>query len=119
MKKRISILLMMTIILLTGCQTRQPVYHAGIYIGNSEGYYSNITVAVTVDEYRILDIEILSHDEIKILADIVFDELPPRIIKKNGTDVESISGATYTSESLIRAVDKALEPARIDGGDVE
>lgn len=100
-------------ILISGCSAMQPVYRAGIYEGNSEGYYSNIHVEVIVDEYHILEVTILDHDEIQILADIVFEEIPPRIMKRNGTDVDSIAGATYTSRSLLRAVEQALEKARI------
>jgi uncharacterized protein with FMN-binding domain len=105
------------ILLLTGCTKSQPVYNAGIYEGNSEGYYSNIHVSVTVDEYRIIEIQILDHQEIKILADIVFEELPPRIIKKNSTEVDAITGATYTSQSLLQAVEEALVQARLQGGE--
>ncbi len=113
--KRILVAMMIMVVLITGCQNSQPVYNAGVYEGNSEGYYSNIHVSVTVDEYRIVEIHILDHQEIKILADIVFDELPPRIIKKNSSEVDSISGATYTSQSLLRAVEEALEKARRRG----
>ena len=115
--KKILVTMMIVFMIMTGCSENQPVYNAGTYEGNSSGYYSNIHVSVTVDEYRIIEIKVLDHQEIKILADIVFEELPPRIMKKNGTDVEAISGATYTSESLLRAVEEALEAARIQGGE--
>lgn len=96
--------------IMIGCQGAD-IYIPGEYITEKEGYHSDIVVKVTLSTDRILDIEILSHEEPEILADIVFDDLPPRIMKKNGTDVEVVAGATYTSRSLIRAVEEVLEKA--------
>jgi fumarate reductase flavoprotein subunit len=110
MKFWIAILMLVT--LTGGCAVEQPLYYPGLYQGESLGYYLPLAVAVEVDEYQILSIEVISHEEIKILADIVFDELPPRIIKKNSTDVDGVAGATYTSHSLLKAVEEALEKAR-------
>lgn len=106
--KRISILLLSVVLI--GCSSSDK-YIDGEYQGESVGYYSNIKVNVTVEGGRISDIEILEHNEPKILADIVFEKLPPQIIKKNGTEVDIISGASYTSKSLIEAVDNALTSA--------
>ena len=100
------------IALLVACSPSEEIYMPGTYKGLSEGYYSVLKVSVVVDAYRILDINIISHEEPEILSKIVFEELPPKIIKKNNTDIEGISGATYTSASLLDAVEKALEQAR-------
>lgn len=110
--KRLSIfLIIIFIISLTGCMSQLVRYNPGKYTNSAEGYYSTLLVEVTVNELQIESIEIISHEEPEILADIVFEKLPPRIIKANGTDVDVISGATYTSKALIDAVDKALEEA--------
>lgn len=106
-----SIILVLSF-MFSGCDKGEPLYLAGTYLGQSEGYYSKVTVCVVVDDYQIMDIEIVSHEEPEILSKIVFKELPPRIIKKNSTDVDVISGATYTSLSLLDAVEKALTSAR-------
>lgn len=99
-------------IVLSGCTESIPIYNPGSYVNESEGYHSTLNVEVTVDEFHILNITILSHEEPTILADIVFEKLPPRIIKANGVDVDVISGATYTSDALLRAVEKALTQAK-------
>lgn len=97
-------------VILVGCSSSEK-YIDGVYYGESEGYYSNIKVSVTIEGGRISNIEITEHNEPEILADIVFEKLPPQIIKKNGTEVDIISGASYTSKSLIEAVDNALTSA--------
>ncbi|PKM56030.1 MAG: FMN-binding protein [Firmicutes bacterium HGW-Firmicutes-3] len=99
--------------LTVGCSEREPIYVPGTYINETEGYYSTLRVSVTVDQNHITQIEILSHEEPEVLANVVFEELPKSIMKKNNTDVDAISGATYTSEALIDAVKKALEQAKV------
>jgi uncharacterized protein with FMN-binding domain len=113
--KRLASLALFIILLpvFAGCREKEVKYIPGSYENAGEGYYSTLHVLVTVDAYEIKSIEILSHEEPQILADIVFEKLPPKIIKKNGTDVDIVSGATYTSRALLDAVRKALEQAEV------
>jgi len=108
----LTIFLVMLIYLMAACTSKETIYQPGTYINEAQGYYSTLIVEVTVDESRILDIQILSHEEPEILADIVFKRLPPMMKKKNSHEVDIISGATYTSNALIEAVGKALEQAK-------
>lgn len=41
------------------------------------------------------------------------EQLPAKIVEKNGTDVEVVSGATYTSKGLIAATEAALSLAKV------
>lgn len=106
--------IMMMFLFLISCLEQEKLYYEGVYNGTSEGYYSQLIVEVTVDDYNIISIEVLENIEPPILAEIVFEELPPRIIKKNGVDVDEVSGATYTSRALLKAVEDALKEARRD-----
>lgn len=98
-------------LIVAGC-AKEEIYKAGIYRNEAEGYYSTLIVEVSVDAYNILDIQVISDEEPDILSNIVFKELPPIIIKKNSTEVDVISGATYTSRALIKAVSQALDEAK-------
>ncbi len=112
--KRLASLALFIILLLFACSgEKEAKYIPGSYENVGEGYYSTLHVRVTVDAYKIQSIEILSHEEPQILADIVFEKLPPKIIRKNSADVDIISGATYTSRALLDAVSKALEQAEV------
>ena len=108
----LTVFLIIVISITTGCQTSEDLYAPGSYINEAEGYYSTLIVEVTVDESRILSIEILSHEEPEILSDIAFKRLLPMMKKKNSHEVDVISGATYTSRALIEAVGNALEQAK-------
>lgn len=83
-------------------------YNDGVYYNQSYGYHSDILVKVTIKNQRIEEVLIVSHEEPKILADVVFNQLPAKMVKYNTANVDIVSGATYTSKSLIEAVDKAL-----------
>lgn len=110
--KRTGFIIILVTFFLFGCSKAVKQYTSGIYYGESQGYYSKLTVKVKVDDYNILAIEILEDEEPEILGDIVFEQLPKKIIKENNEDVDVISGATYTSKALIDAVHAALEIAR-------
>jgi len=114
MKSKPFVLTIFLVLMLIGCIERKEIYKPGTYKGSSEGYYSKINVEVEVDEFNIISIEILDNQEPPTLASIVFETLPSKIIKKNETAVDAVSGATFTSKALLDAVENALENARGD-----
>ena len=101
----------MVLVTIGGCSS-EKLYQDGVYIGESEGYYSIVKVQVTIQGGRIWDIQILEHEEPEILAKIVFEKMPPKMMKANTNEVDVIAGATYTSQSMIEAVGDALEKGR-------
>lgn len=86
-------------------------YNAGEYIGVAAGYHSDISVKVMTDDYRILTINVIDHHEMPVISEVVFKDIPYRVIRENSTDVDIVSGATYTSKGLLKALDNALENA--------
>lgn len=102
------VIILLVVLYITGVHDTTTKFEDGTYYGESEGYYSIIKVSVTVKDGFIEEIQILDHEEPEILSKIVFEELPPRIIKRNSPQVDVITGATYTSRSFIEAVTNAL-----------
>lgn len=80
----------------------------GTYTGTSEGHNGLMTVDVTVENQEISDINIVSHLETDGLSDPAFEQVPEQIIDTNSLDVETVSGATFTSEAIVEAVNDAL-----------
>ena len=70
-----------------------------------------IKVKVTMDGDKIAKIEVLSHNETAGISDPAFKTLPDAIIAANSTQVDTVSGATKTSDALIAAVNDALAQA--------
>lgn len=113
MRKGYFCILIMTAALFMACSVKEPVYVAGTYEGTAEGYHSQLVVSVETDEYKIIDIQILEEDETPLLAEIVYENIPKYVIKANSTDVDVVAGATYTSTTLLKAIEDGLEKARI------
>ena len=70
-----------------------------------------VKVKVTMDGDKIAKIEVLSHNETPGISDAAFNTLPDAIVAANGTAVDTVTGATKTSEALIAAVNDALAKA--------
>lgn len=78
-----------------------------IGVGTSE-IGGEVKVKVTMDGDKIANIEVLSHNETPGISDPAFTQIPEAIIAANSTTVDTIAGATKTSEALIAAVNDAL-----------
>ena len=86
-------------------------YSDGIYQGSAAGFGGDIVVEVTVKDGNIAKIDILSHDG---EDDEYFNNaksLTEDILAAQSTDVDTVSGATYSSNGIIGAVNNALEEA--------
>ena len=67
--------------------------------------YSLVTC---LDGDKIAKIEVLSHNETAGVSDPAFAAIPDAIIAANSTEIDTVTGATKTSEALIAAVNDAL-----------
>ncbi len=89
----------------------KDAYRAGIYSATAEGNNGPITVDVRVSSSKIEDITVSDSSESDFTDDAV-DSIIKKVIASNGTgDIDSISGATYTSKGLIAAIDAAIAQA--------
>ena len=83
----------------------------GTYTGRAEGYNGAVELSVTFSETNIASIEVGSHLETEHVGTSAFDILIPQIIEANGTGVDSVSGATFTSAAVKAAVENAASQA--------
>ena len=75
------------------------------------GYNGPTTVEVTFDDSKITDIKIVDTKETGHVGDTAFEVLIPQMIEANGTGVDAVSGATFSSKALKTAVNDAAEQA--------
>jgi len=85
----------------------------GTYTGTADGYNGPVEVSVTFDETSVTDIEITESAETEHVGTPAFDIMIPEIIEANGTGVDSVSGATFSSRALKTAVNAAAEEAEV------
>lgn len=103
-------MILSTGILLNVTAINACAYADGTYTGSAEGYQDTITVEVVVTDGNIETITIVeaNDDEPFITnAEGVIDS----IISSQSTDVDVVSGATYSSKGIIKAVANALKNA--------
>ena len=85
----------------------------GTYTGEGEGKNGPVTVSVTIAGDRITDIVILtSFDEDKYFSRAEA-MIPGSILAAQSTEVDVCSGATFSSEGIIAAVEDALAKAQV------
>lgn len=85
----------------------------GTYTSTQEGYQHKImTVAVTVDESSIVSVEIVeSTDNPRTVADLPCEQIPAAIVENQTYNVDTVAGATVTSNAIKMAVRDCLEQA--------
>lgn len=88
-----------------------PKYADGKYQGTGIGFGGKIVVEVSVENGDISTVDIVSAkketpDYVKMMTSLIV-----AIIDEQGTDVDVVSGATFSSNGVLDAVDDALSKA--------
>ena len=86
-------------------------YVDGIYYGTAEGYRGDIRVAVVIQDKTLKAILVTKKQDDEPFITNAMDVLK-NMMKKQSADVDTVSGATYSSKGLIGAVKAAFEEAR-------
>ena len=114
-KKTLSILLTLAVLL---CGMAIPAFAAtytpGTYTGTGTGRNGAVKVDVTFTESAIASIVIGENEETESIAAAPFEQLPEAIVANQSLAVDTVSGATLTSNAILEAVSDAVAQA---GGD--
>lgn len=103
--------MVLTLLLLAGCASKEKSY-----IGKGPGFSGEIKVNVLTKGDKIENIELVSNNETSHIISRTFPIMKERIIEAQGPVVDSVSGATYTSLGIKRAVANAMKEAGKDYG---
>ena len=85
-------------------------YKEGIYYGTAEGYSGDVSVAVVIQEHTLKAILVTDNSDDEAFFNRAMDVVK-NIMKKQNTDVDTVSGATYSSKGLLNAIKNALKQA--------
>lgn len=88
----------------------------GAYVESAIGWNGPIEVKTTVSENRIDGIEILKSDEVPYIADEPMKTIIQKVVSEQNLSVDVVTGASRSSEALLRAVGQAVQAA---GGDLK
>lgn len=93
-------------------ETGNTALTPGIYTSTKRGFAGYVTVYVTVDEEKILDVTVASCTDMPVnIQAAAIAEIPTRIVETQSTQVDATSGATFTSNGIKAAVADCLEQA--------
>lgn len=86
----------------------------GTYNGKGSGYGGEVELAVTFSEDAITNIEVVASKETDHVGTPAFDIVCKDIIDYTSTGVDGLSGATFTSNAILAAVEDAAAQAGCD-----
>lgn len=89
----------------------------GVYTGEAQGYRQELKVQIEVKDNKILGIDVTKHNESNLVLFFTspIERVSRRIVENQSMEVDTVSGATFTSIGIINAVNDALSKALIKG----
>jgi uncharacterized protein with FMN-binding domain/succinate dehydrogenase/fumarate reductase flavoprotein subunit len=109
---------------LAACQSNSPsaspattkqasagAYTPGTYSAQAEGI-GKVTVTVTVDSKRITEVKLDLSGETAQIGQAAGETIRKQILKKQGADIDGVSGATVTTAAVKTAIAKCLAEAK-------
>lgn len=90
---------------------REVTFTPGTFEVTTLGNNGDLPMSVTLSEHRIEDVVVDTSKELTDSDDIVFQEIPRKIVSGQTLNVDAISGATETSNGVIESVATAVRMA--------
>lgn len=92
-------------------ESAESGYKDGTYEGEAEGFGGPISISVTVEDGKVTEVNILSAEKEDGAYLAMAKDIIPTIIEQQTWDVDTISGATFSSTGIRNATQQALEKA--------
>lgn len=80
----------------------------GTYTGSGTGLRGTTTVSVTVADGKISDIQVVSYEDDQQYFEHAESTMVSEVLTAQSLDVDTVSGATFSSNSILEAVANAL-----------
>lgn len=97
-----------------GTADESGTYKDGTFIGTASGYHGTVKVSVQIKNNKIKAIKVLENHDDAAYFNRAKGILLPLMIKKQSTNVDAVSGATFSSNGIIKAVRNALSKATVN-----
>ncbi len=98
-------------------QTQEKLsFTPGDYHAVGVGRNGDVNVSVTFDNDKIVSVVVGDHSETAGIADPAIDKIPKQIVDGQTLNVDAVTGATWTSNAILSAVEDCVKQAN---GDVE
>lgn len=92
-------------------------YADGTFEGSGTGFRGRTTtVSVTISNGAISDIQVISYGDDERWFSRAFNFISGEILNKQSAEVDAVSGATYSSNGIMEAVNDALRKSTVQKG---
>jgi fumarate reductase flavoprotein subunit len=88
-----------------------------VYVGSGTGLHGTVRVCVTISEDKILDVSVVEQHDSEHIGSRAFQILCDRVQEAQTSNVDIVSGATFSSMGFLEAVKNAL--SGVEGFDGE
>lgn len=88
----------------------EALYTPGTYTAQATGMY-DMVVEVTFSETAITSVEVIEHQETENIGEPVTVSMPAEIVASQSLAVDTVAGATLTSEAILAAVEDCVVQA--------
>lgn len=87
------------------------VYRDGTYTGSAQGYGGMVTMEVAIEKGKLQDIRVISASNEDASYWSMATQMIPKMIEQQTAEVDTVSGATFSSVGIFNAVADALNQA--------
>lgn len=91
------------------------IYKPGTYVGTGVGHNGDVKVEVKFSADKITSVKVVEHEESDNIGSTAIERMPGVIEDKQTLNVDTVTGATFTSNAILQAVEDAVLQA---GGNV-
>ena len=93
--------------------TDNKLYKDGTYSGQARGYSGFVTITLTIKDGKITEVNNTNSDTMSYFRK-AWRHLQPSILEKQSADgIDTVSGATFSSNGILEAARSALESAKV------
>src|SRR5574344_1035880 len=92
-------------------KAKTEAYKDGVWEGKGNGYMGAVVAKVTIKNGKIADVDIVSNDDTPSYMKRAQNGVIPAIVDKQSSNVDGVTGATYSSDGIKQAVGNALSKA--------
>ena len=90
-------------------ETVDSPYQDGVYEGEAQGYGGTVAVELTIENGKFTDLTVVSAEKEDAAYFDAASSLLDTILEEQSTDVDTVSGATFSSNGIIHATEDALK----------
>ena len=83
----------------------------GRYVGSGDNGPVKVVVAVDVQSHAIAGVKILKHDNGRGSA---ANAITADVVSRQSVEVDTVAGATYSSDTILKAVETALSKGQVE-----